>query len=281
MLRRSICLAITLSIGVAGAAARAGGLDDAQAGLEALHRGDYDAAIRLTTRALDEGGLSAQNRWVAYYNRGLAYHHEGRYDQAIADYDSAIEFNPDIAELYLNRGSAHELQGQYEQAIADDDAALRLRPDEAAAYRNRGFNRFALGNFAAAAADFERTVKLDPSDPYGVLWLHLVRGKLGKADREELSRNAAKIDRGKWPAPIVGLYLDERSPEQIRAAAAASDVAARQGRRCEAAFYIGEYELLRRNTGAGQRLLEEAVDACPHEFHQYAGALAELKRLRG
>ncbi len=57
-------------------------------------------------------------------------------DLAIADFDRAIEVQPDYAEAYSNRGEAYEDKGDYERAIADYGRAIELQPDVAEAARN-------------------------------------------------------------------------------------------------------------------------------------------------
>src|SRR4030042_5342299 len=74
----------------------------------------------------------------AYNNRGLAYSHKGQYDQAISDFNKALEINPRYAEAYNNRGLAYDERGQLDQAISDFNKALEINPRYAEAYTNRG-----------------------------------------------------------------------------------------------------------------------------------------------
>ena len=55
----------------------------------------------------------------AYYNRGMVCNKLGRYQEAIADYTTAIKINPDDADAYVNRGAAYDDLGRYQEAIAD------------------------------------------------------------------------------------------------------------------------------------------------------------------
>ncbi len=172
-----------------------------------------------------------------------------------------------------NRGNAYVRKGKYAEAIADFSAAIKLKPDYPEAFKSRGHARFFTGQFAAAASDFSQRLRLDPSDVYRVLWLHLANSRGGAADIAQLSRNAATLDLAKWPGAVVNLYLGKSTPEQVRAAAADAS------QNCEAAFYIGEYELLRRNNAAARDLFQEAANSCPQDFWEYQGAFSELRRL--
>jgi len=53
--------------------------------------------------------------------------------------------------------------GRYEEALADQDHALDLDPDEPETYVERGLTYQAMGRHVDARADFIRAVELDPS----------------------------------------------------------------------------------------------------------------------
>lgn len=82
-------------------AAASGGLSDAVAGLEALNTERYDDAVRLFTRALQSGKLSASDRATAYYNRGLSHYAKGHRKSAATDFRSALKIKPDDADAKL------------------------------------------------------------------------------------------------------------------------------------------------------------------------------------
>ena len=58
---------------------------------------------------------------MAYNNRGDAYGYLGEYQTAIADFNKAIELDPDFADAYYNRGDAY--YSLYQDAEADADFA--------------------------------------------------------------------------------------------------------------------------------------------------------------
>lgn len=67
--------------------------------------------ILACTRIIKSGHLfgkpiSKSNLARMYYNRGNAYMKKGQSDQAIADYDKAIEFNPKYEKAYAKRRAA-------------------------------------------------------------------------------------------------------------------------------------------------------------------------------
>jgi len=59
-------------------------------------------------------------------NRGIAYFEKGQYDQAISNYNKALEINPRLAFAYHNRGAAYFEKGQYDKAWGDVHKAQDL-----------------------------------------------------------------------------------------------------------------------------------------------------------
>jgi tetratricopeptide (TPR) repeat protein len=228
---------------------------------------DFDAAIRL-------GPGSAE----AFYNRGSAYLAKGVHDRAVADFDRAIALDPTFAAALASRGLAHDAMGDAGRAVADYDAALRLAPGDGPGspllYRLRGYLGFRMANYAAATSDLAHVVRQQPADAYPVLWLYLARARAG--DRDATSRmraNARGLKSTDWPFPVTELLVGKRTPQQTLSSAKSP------AEQCEAQFYIGEWHLLRRDRAAARRAWETAVDTCPKSLAEYAGAVAELKRL--
>jgi len=76
-----------------------------------------DTALLLFERLLtiEENLKSAET----YYNQGNTYKNKGQYDQAISDYNRAIEINPKYVGAYHNRGIAYFHKGKYDKAWDD------------------------------------------------------------------------------------------------------------------------------------------------------------------
>jgi Flp pilus assembly protein TadD len=71
---------------------------------------------------MEQKPLSAE----AYRNRGITYGERGQYDQAISDFNKAIEINPRDAYAYNNRGTAYMKSGNKEKACSDWKRACEL-----------------------------------------------------------------------------------------------------------------------------------------------------------
>ena len=127
-------------------------------GLAYLVSADYEQAMTDFNRAIE----LAPELALVYRIRGLAYAGLNDYELAIADYDQVIELNPEDAAVYRIRGLAYAGLNDHERAIADFDRAIELDPEDAAAYHNRGFVYAYLKDYERAIADFDRAIELDP-----------------------------------------------------------------------------------------------------------------------
>ncbi|MCB9458333.1 MAG: tetratricopeptide repeat protein [Anaerolineaceae bacterium] len=99
---------------------------------------------------------------LAYFSRGLALARLEQYEEAIADYNQAINLEPQYAFAFNSRGIAYMELGQYEEAIADYSQAISLDPQYTLAYNNRGIIYLELGQYEEAITDFTQAINLDP-----------------------------------------------------------------------------------------------------------------------
>ena len=75
----------------------------------------------------------------------------GKYDEAIQEYDKAIEINPHDYNARINRGLSFGDLDNYDEIIKAYDEALRLDPEYAVAWNNKGIALKALGERATEA----------------------------------------------------------------------------------------------------------------------------------
>ena len=108
-----------------------------------------------------------------YNNRGLTYRLLGQYRQSLADYDCAIELDPNHTETYVNRGTVYVALGQLTQALDEFSHAIALNPNFAPAYTNRGLTYTTLEQFTQALDDHNRAIAIDPDS----LLSYMGRGK--------------------------------------------------------------------------------------------------------
>ena len=93
--------------------------------------------------------------------RGIGLHRFGKVDQALADFDRALSFNPDLVAALNNRGSAYLGLGFPEQARADFTLAIEMDPHFWEAFYGRGSAYFHLKQYRHAIRDFDRVIALN------------------------------------------------------------------------------------------------------------------------
>jgi tetratricopeptide (TPR) repeat protein len=132
-------------------------------GLEAYQRGDFEAAIRAFTLAIESGDLPHPDIFFALNNRGNAYAAKHDSVRALQDYDAALRLNPKYAGAMRNRGIVHASKGDYDSAIRDFSEAARLDSDDPHALIGRGLVYCTRHEFAEAVRDFDAALRICPS----------------------------------------------------------------------------------------------------------------------
>jgi tetratricopeptide (TPR) repeat protein len=97
---------------------------------------DYDEAIINYDKAIEVNS----NYGLAFYNKGAAWVAKKKYNKAIEDYTKTIEVNPNYVYAYVSRGNIKRVfNGDYDGAIADYTDAININIDVENAYYYRGF----------------------------------------------------------------------------------------------------------------------------------------------
>jgi len=97
-----------------------------------------------------------------HFLRGEALASKGKIDEAIVEFEKAIDMDSEFVAAYTSLGAAYGQKGTIDQSISASDKAIELDPLNATAYFNRG-NAFGKdGNYEEAFASFYKAVELDP-----------------------------------------------------------------------------------------------------------------------
>ncbi|MEM7556760.1 MAG: tetratricopeptide repeat protein [Cyanobacteria bacterium P01_A01_bin.84] len=98
----------------------------------------------------------------SWFYKGLQQAKTGDLMTALASYDQAISFRPEVYEYWFNRGLALFHLGDFTAALASYDQALAIKPDAYKGWYNRGGTLGELGRFNEAIASFEQAIELNP-----------------------------------------------------------------------------------------------------------------------
>ncbi len=177
-------LAAGLSVPVSGSAQSVTAIDAATGGTtaeqdllarankatEALIAGRLDEAMQLLNEVIGSNAMAPRVLAASHYHRGIIHQKRGRYNDAAADYTTALwlEELPDNmrARAHYNRGTALDNLGQQARAKQDFDIAISLAPDMAAAYNNRANVLRRMGEYQAAIADYDKSIELGNPLPH-------------------------------------------------------------------------------------------------------------------
>lgn len=99
---------------------------------------------------------------ITLYNIASALVQKGKLDDAIAQYREVLRVNPKYLDAYVNLGDALLKKGQLDEATAQYIAALKIKPNDAMAHYNLGTVLLQQGKKDEAIAHFEEAVQINP-----------------------------------------------------------------------------------------------------------------------
>jgi hypothetical protein len=108
---------------------------------------------------------SPQKTKEDWQNEGYTLERQGRYEEALAAYEQAIQLDPqcDHWNYYLKAKLLQELE-RYEEALAAYEQAIQLNPQYAPLYALEAVMFWKLGRYKEVVAASERVIQLDSQD---------------------------------------------------------------------------------------------------------------------
>jgi tetratricopeptide (TPR) repeat protein len=159
-----VVLAVALAVGSANATVTVvGGGYARDCYLAAVADNADSVSLRTCDLALSDQPLSQTDRAATLVNRGIIYLNRSNLDNAMRDFDRAIEIRPVLAEAHTNRAAALLYAQDYRGAIEAANRSLSLSPEEPhKAYFIRAAANEELGLTSAAYHDYRRASELAP-----------------------------------------------------------------------------------------------------------------------
>lgn len=111
--------------------------------------------------------IAAQpNEWRSYFSRGAARERLGRWPEAEADFQHALQLAPDQPDVLNYLGYSWVDRGEHlQEGLAMIRRAAELRPMSGAIIDSLGWAYYRLGDYAQAVDWLEAAVRLEPADP--------------------------------------------------------------------------------------------------------------------
>ena len=127
--------------------------------------GNYEAAYSLYARAIPYNAKNYNPYWQMGHYKGQEY----RYEDALKDFDKAIEIvnsigdpanNNDLAILYRNKALMHKSLKQYDEALAAINKSVQTDPNMSKTYRIRAEIYELLKKYDKARTEYENAITL-------------------------------------------------------------------------------------------------------------------------
>jgi tetratricopeptide (TPR) repeat protein len=114
----------------------------------------------------------------AFMSRGLFYASQGNHEKAIEDYSKAIEKDPKDNSPLINRAASNVLIGKHDLAIEDYSKVLESQPTNAILFQQRAVAFKAMGKLDEAIADFGKAIEVAGEKKMESISAYMSRGYL-------------------------------------------------------------------------------------------------------
>ena len=237
-------------------------------GNAAFRKGEREQAIAFFTEA---ARLDPSNH-IAFWNRGRIRENEGRFAEAIPDFDIVVTLVTNHAGAFQLRGATWLRLGKPQKALADFDRYIELSPSQARHHWQRGIALYLLGRYEDAQKQYLSCHAANTNDVENALWHFAATGKLRSVTKTKL------LPVGKDPRPIMpalyAFYEGKGDTNAIFTAAAVARPieAERKAALTWAHFYLGLYYDATGKSAEARSQITKAAEVGPAA--DFIGALA-------
>lgn len=101
----------------------------------------------------------------AYGNRGNYFLNNGMFNEALADFTSALKVKPDDGQSFYNRAITYIKINRFQEALVDLDSSIKYNPKFALSYSNMAFIKYNMKDNVAALEACNKCIALNPQLP--------------------------------------------------------------------------------------------------------------------
>ncbi len=101
---------------------------------------------------------------LAWANQGYLFYKQGKYEEAEVIFKGLVTLNPKVAYYHTALGSLYEAQERYDEAVEEFNKALEIDENDICALVNRGEISLRKGDVLKAADDFKKGIELDEAN---------------------------------------------------------------------------------------------------------------------
>ena len=142
----------------------------------------------------------------SHHQKAFKLHAEGKFLEAVEEYNQAIEQNPQHPDILADRATSFLLLEKFQLCLIDFNEAAELEPENPYRFASRAFAKARMSDTMGAIVDYERAIELDPEDAISMNNLGLLLENQGNrqqaqnlySEADKLSANTTKFD---YPEP--------------------------------------------------------------------------------
>ena len=150
-----------------------------------------------------------EKEYALYLFKGSDYLINGKNQEAIKEFKSALEFKPDNRDLYYYIGVCNYSLEQYEAAIDYLKKAIELKPDSEI-YYYLGASHYSIGQHSQAIAYLQKVLETNPDDAEAYSIIGTSYYLLGESEKAK-----ANLDKAKESFEKKGDYLKAKDLEEF------------------------------------------------------------------
>jgi tetratricopeptide (TPR) repeat protein len=135
-------------------------------GIAKVEINDTEGAIQDFTSAIevkkyeDEGQEQILDA-IAYFERGKCYEKQGKYPEALEDFNKSLQLDPTNGGIYYERAVCKAQLGDFDGSLEDYSKAIEADKMAAESYNNRGLIKLQLVDYEGSISDFSKAYEKD------------------------------------------------------------------------------------------------------------------------
>ena len=95
-----------------------------------------------------------------HYDKGEVHRKEGRYQEAVAEYNEALQIRKNMAQPHYGIGLIHQAQDRKAEAIDEYKTAVKIDPDYIFAYNSMGMTYTSMGQYNDAVSALKKAIQV-------------------------------------------------------------------------------------------------------------------------
>ncbi len=151
-------------------------------GINYLKEQNPELAITNFDEALERDSLL----WIAYYYRGICNKNLFNLRTAERDFLTSLRINSKLPETYVELGEIYHLEEQFNRATAQYEHALEIDPQFVHAYYNLGSISLQKGDVRKGLKYYQKCSAINPKFPKPYMMQGIMRFKARKKDNESI-----------------------------------------------------------------------------------------------